>query len=139
MHMYTVNYPYEKSQQMHYPFKQVAIFVWSERDHFDQIIIDPTYGQSAPVYGVATHYYLAYYGKYPPAKLQKDLKIKEDGMTFDKFYIRKINWAKDHSLNNTLLIASSWNIPIDSIDKKQILKRFDFYDGQPAFYAVRLD
>lgn len=139
IHMYTISYPYEKSQHLHYPFKQVALFAWSEHDNFDQIIIDPTYGQSAPVYGVATHYYLAYYGKYSPAQLQKDLKIKDDGMTFDKFYIRKINWAKDHSLSNALLIASPWSLPIDSIDKKQILKRFDFYDGQLAFYAVRLD
>lgn len=138
IHMYTINYPYEKSQSLHYPFKEVALFVWSQHDNFDKIIIDPTYGQSAPVYGVATHYYLAYYGKYQPAKFQKDLKVNQEGLSFDKFSIRKIDWSKDQSLKNTLIIASPWQIPIKNIENEKIVKTFSFYDGQDAFYAVAL-
>lgn len=138
IHMYTINYPYEKSQSLHYPFKQVALFAWSEHNKFDKIIIDPTYGQSAPVYGVATHYYLAYFGKYPPAKFQKDLKISSEGMSLDKFSIRKIDWSKDQNLKNTLIIASPWQLPFESIEQNKIVKQFTFYDGQVAFYAVAL-
>lgn len=138
IHMYTVNYPYEKSQHMHYPFKQIAQFAWQKYDDFDQIIIDPTFGQSAPVVGVATHYYLAYYGKYLPSKFQQDLKMREDGLSFDKFYIRKIEWGSDQNLTRTLIIASPWRLPINSIDNKKIIKEFSFYDGQSAFYAVAL-
>lgn len=139
LHMYTVNYPYEKSQQIHFPFKEISIYAWSSYANFDSIIIDPVYGQAAPVYGVATQYYLAYYGNYPPDKFQRDLKIKPDGITFDKFYIRKVDWRKDQNLKKTLIIASPWEIPLDQIDKSKIIKTFSFFDGQIAFYAVALN
>lgn len=138
VYMYTVNFPYEKSQDMHYPYKNVALFAWSQYSKFNHIIIDPIYGQSAPVRAVAVHYYLAYYGKYLPSEFQKDFKIEESGTSFDKFSIREIDWRKDQILKNTLIIASPWSIAIDKIDKQKIIKRFDFYDGQPAFYAIKL-
>ncbi len=138
IHMYTVNFPYEKSQHMHYPYKDVALFAWSKYNKFDHIIVDPKYGQIAPVRAVAVHYYVAYYGHYDPAKFQKDLKIDKLGMNFDKFSIREIDWRKDQFLQNTLVIASPWSISVDGIDKQKIIKRFDFYDGQVAFYAIQL-
>lgn len=138
IHIYTINTPYEKSQNMHYPYKDVALFAWSKYDEFDRIIVDPVYGQSAPVKAVAVHYYLAYYGSYLPSKFQQDLKIDKLGLSFDKFSVRAIDWSKDQLLKNTLIIASTWSIPIDNLDKNQIIKRFDFYDGQPAFYAIKL-
>lgn len=138
LHIYTVNFPYEKSQTLHYPYKQVSLFAWSQYSGFDYIIVDPVYGQFAPARAVAVHYYLAYYGKYPPSKFQKDLKIDKVGMSFDKFSVREIDWSKDQLLKNTLMIASPWSIPVESIDKSKIIKEFDFYDGQPAFYAIKL-
>jgi hypothetical protein len=136
--MYTINSPFEKSQNMHYPYKDVALFVWSEYDKFNRIIVDPVYGQSAPVKAVAVHYYLAYYGNYDTAKFQKDLVLDKSGIKFDKFSIREIDWRKDQSLVNTLIIASPWSISVDNIEKSKIIKRFNFYDGQLAFYAIKL-
>lgn len=138
VHMYTINFPYEKSQDMHYPYKNVALFAWSEYDHFNQIIVDPIYGQFAPVRAVAVQYYLAYYGNYTPSRFQNDLEINKSGMFFGKFAIRDINWITDRSLKKTLIIASSWSIPINSIDKSKILRVFTFYDKSPAFYAISL-
>ncbi len=138
VHMYAINAPYEKSQNMHYPYKDVALFAWSQYSKFDRIIVDPVYGQSAPVKAVAVHYYLAYYGNYDTAKFQKDLIIDKSGIKFDKFSIREIDWRKDQFLVNTLIIASPWSIPADSIEKDKIIKRFNFYDGQLAFYAIKL-
>lgn len=140
LHMYYVNFPYEKSQEIHYPFKQVAKFAWSEYDNFDQIIFDPVFGETAPVIGTAAHYYLAYYGNYPPAKFQKEYRKgeKEREILFDKFSIRKIDWREDQNLTNILFIGSSWSLPIDQIDKSKIIKTFYFYNKQPAFYAIKL-
>lgn len=140
LHIYFVNYPYEKSQYIHYPFKQVAQFAWSQYDNFDQIIFDPLYGESAPVIGTAAHYYLAYFGNYPPAKFQDEYRLgtKEREVIFDKFSIRKIDWRDDQYLNNVLIIGSPWSLPIQSIDKNKIIKTFYFYDGKIAFYAVKL-
>lgn len=140
IHMYFVNFPFEKSQAIHYPFKQVSLFVWSQSKDFDQIIFDPLYGEIAPVVGTAVHYYLAYYGGYPPVDFQKGYQLgkKEREVIFDKFSIRKIDWREDQYLKNVLIVGSPWSLPIQSLDKSKILKVFYFYNGQPAFYAVKL-
>lgn len=140
VHIYTINFPYEKSQNLHYPFKQVAQFAWLHHGDFDQIIFDPLYGEIAPTIGTAAHYYLAYFGEYPPAKFQKEFRegSKEREIIFEKFSIRKIDWREDQYLKNVLIIGSSWSLPIDSIAKDKIVKTFYFYNNKPAFYAVKL-
>lgn len=140
IHMYFVNFPFEKSQSIQYPFKQVATFAWEYHDEVDQIVFDSLFGETAPVVGTAAHYYLAYYGDYPPKEFQKEYRhgSKEREILFDKFSIRKIDWREDQNLTNILFIGSSWSLPIDQIDKSKIIKTFYFYNKQPAFYAVKL-
>lgn len=140
IHLYFVNFPFEKSQSIQYPFKQVAQFAWENYYNFNQIIFDPLYGEIAPVVGTATHYYLAYYGNYSPREFQKEYKLgtRDREVIFDKFSIRKIDWREDQYLKNVLMIGSPWSLPIQSVDKNKIVKIFYYYNGQPAFYAVKL-
>lgn len=140
VHLYTINYPFEKSESIHYPFEQMARYAWSQYQNYDQIVFDPLFGDVAPVIGTAAHYYLAYYGNYPPLKFQREYRIgdKEREVIFDKFSIRKVDWRFDHDLKNTLIIASAWSLPLDSIDKTKIEKIIYYYNGKPAFYAVSL-
>jgi len=141
LHVYFVNYPFEKSQNMQYPFKAVSEYARSQYENFDQIIFDPVFGQAAPIVGTGAHYYLAYYGSYPPVKLQQEYRLgtKEREVIFDKFSIRKIEWNEDRYLKNTLLILSPWSIDPKILDQNRdkIIKTFNFYDGQTAFYAMR--
>lgn len=138
--MYTVSYPYEKSENLSYPFKEIARFAWGEYNNFDAIVIDPKFGETAPMTGVAVQYYLAFYGNYPPAKLQSKLKLnsQKGEIAFDKFSIRPIFWPDDKNLKNTLIIASPWSLPMESVDKNKIIKDFYFYSGKEAYYAVGL-
>lgn len=141
LHIYFVNFPYEKSQWIHYPFKQVSLYAWSQKDRVDQIIFDPVFGEAQPVIGTAAHYYLAYYGNYPPASMQKEYRpgFRPREVLFDKFSIRKVDWREDHSLKNVLIIASPWALPMDSLPKEKIEKTFYFYDNKAvAFYAIKL-
>jgi len=140
IHIYTINFPYEKSQYLHYPFEQIAKFAWSEYSNFDQIVFDPVLGESAPFIGTAVHYYLAYYGNYSPQIFQEEYRFgqKEREVLFGKFSIRKVEWLTDRDLKNTLLLVSPWSAPIKDIDKAKIMKVFYYYDGVPAFYAVKL-
>ncbi|MBI3103902.1 glycosyltransferase family 39 protein [Candidatus Daviesbacteria bacterium] len=140
LHMYTVNYPYEKSQEFHYPFKSVAQFIWSQYPNFDQIVFDPQFGDVAPKIGVGSHYYLAYYGHFPPYKFQKEYRVGEKPreIIFDKFSIRQVYWPEDRNLKNTLVIASPWSIPEEDSKGFEIIKRFNFYNGKLAFYAIKL-
>lgn len=135
-HMYLVNNPYEKSQHMHYPYKDVMKFAWSEYANFDQIIIHSKFGQDEIVKGAGLHYYLAYYGHVNPSRFQKELKINDWGISFDKFSIRDIKWDEDKLLKNTLIIVSPWSVPISTVDQGKILRVFTFYNKQPAFYAI---
>lgn len=139
-HIYFVNNPYEKSEYIQYPFKQISEFAWSQYDYVDSIVFDPLTGGDAPFVAPAAQYYLAYFGNYPPAKFQKEYKTgnKERETIFDKFSIRKITWIEDRYLKNTLFIGSWLSLPIQSIDKKKILKTFYYYSGKPAFYAVKM-
>lgn len=140
LHMYFVNFPFEKSENIHYPFKQVALFAWSQHSRVNQIIFDPLFGETAPVIGTAAHYYMAYYGNFPPSQFQKDYRRgeKDREVLFDKFSVRKIEWRDDQYLKDVLIIGSRWSLPIDSIDKSKIIRIFYYYNGQPAFYAVKL-
>lgn len=141
IHMYFVNFPFEKSESIHYPFKQVALFAWSVHDQFDRIVFDPLYGETAPVIGTAAHYYMAYYGGYSPSKFQEEYHagIGPREVIFDKFSIRQIYWPSDRELKNTLVIASPWSVPESDIqDKSRIIRKFYFYNGKLAFYAIKL-
>lgn len=140
VHLYTVNFPFEKSQFIHYPFKQVALFAWSQYDNFDQIVFDPEFGEIAPMIGTGAHYYMAYYGNYSPAILQKEYRLgnKDREVLFGKFSIRKVKWGEDLSLKNTLIIVSPWSVQINNIDKSKIIKVINYYDKTPAFYGIKL-
>ncbi len=136
--IYSVGYPFEKSHKLQYPFKQVAQFAWSEYPNFSQIIWDPKYGDIAPIVGVGTHYYLAYYGNYSPVQFQKKYHTDLRGQYFDKFAIRNVIWGGDKNLKNTLLIVSPWSVPENEVPQSLIIKKFYFYNGQLAFYAIKL-
>ncbi len=141
LHMYFVNYPYEKSQYLQYPFKQVAQYAWSEYKNFDTIVFDPQFGDVAPEIGVGAHYYFAYYGHIPPEQFQQEYHVgsKPREVAFDKFSIRQVYWPSDKDLKNTLIIVSPWSVPEEDIkDKSKILKRFYFYNGKLAFFAIKL-
>lgn len=140
IHIYFVNFPNEKSQLIHYPLKDVVQYAWQERDKYDQVIFDPLYGETVPIIGTAAHYYFAFYGNFPPALLQKEYKLgsKDREVLFDKFSIRKITWLEDKNLKNVLIIGNMWSLPIHLIEKEKIIKVFNYYNGMPAFYAIKL-
>lgn len=140
LHIYTVNYPYAKSQEFHYPFKSVAQFIWSQYPNFDQIVFDPQFGDIEPKIGVGAHYYLAFYGRYSPEKFQKEYRVGEKPreIIFDKFSIRQVYWPEDRKLKDTLVVVSPWSVPLGDVDQNLIIKRFNFYNGRLAFYAIKL-
>jgi 4-amino-4-deoxy-L-arabinose transferase-like glycosyltransferase len=141
VHMYFVNFPYEKSEYIHYPFVEVANEAWKYRDQVDQIIFDPKFGSVSPMIGTAAHYYMAYYGEYPPEKMQQEYRLGDTTkreVLFDKFSIRAVNWNEEKNLKNVLIIASGWSLPIGDIPKENIVKVINFYNNKPAFYVIKL-
>lgn len=140
LHIYFVNFPFEKSHYLQYPFKQVAEFAWSQYDNFEKIVFDPQFGDIAPFIGTGGHYYLAYYGHYPPQQFQEKFHsgVMPREVIFDKFSIREVYWPADKDKKNTLFIVSIWSVPLDNINISLIIKKFYFYNGSLAFYAIKL-
>lgn len=140
LHIYFVNFPFEKSHYLQYPFKEVAKFAWSEYPNFETIVFDPQFGDTAPFIGTGAHYYLAYYGHYSPKKFQENFHKGSNPreVIFDKFSIRQVYWPADKDKKNTLFIVSIWSVPLDTVDPSKIIKRFNFYNGKLAFYAIKL-
>jgi len=138
---YTVNYPIERSEALHYPYREVAEYAWENYDKYDTIVFDPKFGEFAPWIGTGAHYYLAFYGHYPPEMMQKEFKIGDQRVretTFGKFSIRAVFWPEDMKRKNTLIIASPWSLPPTITQEAQILKTFYFKTTAPAFYAIGL-
>lgn len=140
IHIYFINFPFEKSHYLQYPFEEVAKYAWSQYDNFEEIVFDPQFGEIAPQIGVGAHYYLAFYGHVSPEKFQREYRIgnKPREIIFDKFSIRQVYWPEDRNLKSTLVVVSPWSVPIDKVDKNLIIKRFNFYNGKLAFYAIKL-
>ncbi|MEK7550233.1 MAG: glycosyltransferase family 39 protein [Patescibacteria group bacterium] len=138
---YIVNYPIERSEALHYPFRDISKFAWENYDKYDTIVFDPKFGEFAPWIGTGAHYYLAYYGKYDPAIMQKEFRIGDQKVRetkFGKFSIRAVYWPTDHTLKNTLIIASPWSLPPDIAKRANIIKIFYFKTTAPAFFAIEL-
>jgi len=138
---YTVNFPIERSEALHYPFREIALYAWENYDKYDAIYFDPKFGEYAPWIGTGAHYYLTYYGHYDPALMQKEFKVGDQTVRetkFGKFSIRAVFWPSDQNLKKTLIIASPWSLPIDISKETNIIKTFYFKTTAPAFYVISL-
>lgn len=139
---YTLNYPIERSEMLQYPFREVAQYAWENYDNYDTIVFDPKFGEFTSWIGTGAHYYLAFYGNYPPERMQQEFRLgdqKKRETIFGKFSIRAVFWPDDKYLKNTLIIASHWSLPqnFEQEEKDKILKIFYFRTTAPAFYVVK--
>ena len=137
--IYTIDYPYEKSLYLQYPFKQASEYIWSNYDKYDQIIFDPKFGEDAPFIGVGAQYYIAFYGKYPPEKLQRLYKQGDTNRresVLEKIRIRAVYWQEDKNLKNSLIIASPWSLEMGNIKQEQIIGNIKFYNNKIAFFII---
>lgn len=139
IYLYTIDYPFDKSEFTQYPYKQVSLLAWANYDKYDQIVFDPKFGEYAPWIGGAVQYYLAFYGKYPPAKMQQEFRqgdqTKKETI-FGKFHIRDVYWLEDKKLKKTLIIASPWVVSKESSGTAKEVGEIKAYDGTVTFYAL---
>lgn len=138
---YTVNFPIERSEAIHYPYEEVARFAWKNHEIYEQIIFDPKFGQFHPWIGTGAHYYLGFFGQFPPKAMQAEFRtgdLDKRETKFDKFSIRAVYWPEDMVLEKTLIIASPWSLPIDIQERAEVIEKFYFKSTALAFYAIKL-
>jgi 4-amino-4-deoxy-L-arabinose transferase-like glycosyltransferase len=114
LHLYYVHYPKELPFAWEYGYDQVAKFVKENQGRYDKIIISDNYDQPYII--------MAFYLKYPPAQLQKEIKLTPRDQygfstvrNFGKFEFRQINYSQDKNSPNTLIIANRETVPSEKV------------------------
>lgn len=125
---YYVDYPRVYPYAWQYGFDQLVNYVEPIQDDYQTIIISDRYDQP--------YILMAYFLKYDPAKLQKELVFSNrdnfgfsTGRAFGNFQFHKIDWAKD-SLNTKALIVVADEIVPDDIEPLHVIY---YKDNSPVF------
>lgn len=139
LNLYYVHFPVQYSHYLMYGFKESALYSWNNREKYDQIIFDASFGIEDKNITSIPFAYVLTYGKVEPKIIQDARKRNETPLAFEKFVFREVNWLEDRNLKNSLLIASFWQLPPNEIPNDQIVKVVSLYNGMPMFYLVETD
>jgi len=134
--LYYVHCPVHYSHYWMYGMKEVSLYLWQNKDNYDQIIIDPDFGVEAKNITGIPFAYLLVYGKVEPAVIQK-ARLGRGEFGFENFVFRNVYWPEDRHLKNTLLVASFWQLSPQEIPSSQIVKVVSLYNKMPMFYLVK--
>ncbi|PIU03834.1 hypothetical protein COT44_00955 [Candidatus Shapirobacteria bacterium CG08_land_8_20_14_0_20_39_18] len=130
-----IHYTVQFSENWDYGYKEAALYAIQHQKEYDEIIIDSAFGTLGPYIIGTPHLYVLFYGKLDPRQTQIERNIK-DGK-FSNFSFRTIYWPNDKLLKNTLFIGSPWRLPMEDLDKQQIIKTIYFKNGKPGFLIVK--
>ena len=134
--LYYVHYPVHYSHYWMYGMKEMVLYLWQNKDKYDQIIIDADFGVEAKnITGIPYAYILAY-GKTDPGVIQTAHQRQSSSFGFENFVFREVYWPKDKNLKNTLLVASFWQLSPQEVPSSQVVKVVSLYNKTPMFYLV---
>lgn len=128
--MYYIHGSIEQAKSWQYGYKQAVYEVAKIKDNYDKIIVSYVYDQP--------YVYFLFYEKIDPVWYQKNWgegEIKRSERAWGKYEFRYLDWGKDKELKNTLIVASSEEIPFG---EGNTLKEIYFPDGKVAFRIVAL-
>jgi len=131
LHQYYVHTPIEYGDFWQYGHKEAFRQAKSLEKKYDKIIFTYKYDQP--------YIYYLFDNKIDPSWYQKNWDYLKTGQVgrmrrvIGKYEFRNIDWSKDKSLKNTLLIGSPQEIPNDT---PGLIKTIYFLDGSVAFRIV---
>lgn len=122
-------FPIYSGVNYQYGYKQIAEYIKPNYNEFEKIIIDPRFGETNRYSGVP-HLYIPYFTNLDPNQLLRRKDIK-DGVIFDKYEIREINWNLENLKPDYLYVVPNSNQP----EKKDLQKLLEINlpNNQPAF------
>lgn len=127
-HLYYVHYPKEYGFAWQPGFSQLADYLNNNDSEYDQVIISTRYDQP--------YILLAFFLKYPPAKLQQELVFStpdnfgfSTGLEFGKYHFRPIDYKADEKNKNTLLVVA--DEPVES--QAKLVHTIYYPNGDPVF------
>ena len=134
--IYSVHFPTHYSHYLMYGMKDIAIYTWQHRKEYKKIVIDPTFGLEARnITGIPFAYVLTF-NQIDPDVIQK-ARQRPGPLQIDNIIFREVDWNKDQSMEDSLLVASKWSFPLESLKSGQVVKIVRLYNGEPMFYLVK--
>ncbi len=130
---YFIHFPKEEAQYWGLSYKQLSVIV-NKPEYKNKSIIIANPSESPYIY-------MLFYGNYNPLLYQKHAiryPISNDGFTdvkaFGRFTFRDIDWGRDITLNNTLLITKANEAPTSLSSK--IVDTINLSNGQAHYIVI---
>lgn len=134
--VYFRHFPLQKAIGYQYGYKQIALFVVQHYDEFEKIIIDQRFGDKNYYYIGVPSSYIPFYTYLDPVKVQ-NARYLSNGIAFDKYEFRNIDWANEKVEKNYLYV-----VPYDFILNPEYNLRLVYEiklpSWQPAFKLYSL-
>lgn len=131
LHQYYVHTPIEYGYFWQYGYKEAVSFAKENEGKFDRIIMTYSYDQP--------YIYYLFYNKIDPVWYQKNWDYNKTGLTdrfkrvVGKYEFRNIDYSRDSALQNTLLIGTPDEIPVNA----KVIEIVKFPDGKVAFRIAK--
>lgn len=126
---YFVQQNYFHSQDWQYGYEQAVSQTRELGKSYEKIVV------SNSGYLDQSYIFYLYYLKYPPNEYQQSMSFFENSKTdrkIGKYEFRKIDWAVDKNIKNTLFIG----LPDEFDGAKNVKSEVNFLDGKPAIKIV---
>ncbi len=129
--IYFYHFPFQMGENFQYGYKQAAEFIKENYNEYDQIIVDPRFGD-VNIYVGVPHLYIPYFTEMDPNKLliRNDTR---DGLFFDKYHITSVNWDMEKVKPKSLYLLPFDNLPSDDVTNVRIVKEIKLPNHKTEF------
>ena len=129
-------FPLQKAVGYQYGYKQIALYVGEHYDEFEKIIIDQRFGDKDYYYIGVPSSYIPFYTYLDPVKVQNATALF-NGIAFDKYEFREINWAREKVEKKYLYAVPSDLVPNPEYNLK-VVYEIQLPNWKPAFKLYSL-
>ena len=134
--VYFRHFPLQKAVGYQYGYKQIALFVDQHYDEFEKIIIDPRFGDRNYYYIGVPSSYIPFYTYLDPVKVQ-NARYLPNGIAFDKYEFRNIDWASEKVEKNSLYVVP-YDFILNPIYNLKLVYEIKLPNWQQAFKLYTL-
>jgi len=129
--IYFRHFPLQKAVNYQYGFKQIALFINGHYNEYEKIVIDRRFGDKNYYYIGVPSSYIPFYTSLDPHKVQ-NAKFLTNGIAFDKYEFRDINWESE-KIRNGYLYVLPYDIVPDPKYGLNLVYEIRLPNWQPAF------
>lgn len=129
--VYFRHFPLQKAVGYQYGYKQIALYINQHYNEYEKIIIDRRFGDRNYYYIGVPSSYIPFYTNLDPVKVQ-NAKYLPNGVAFDKYEFREIDWASEKVKRN-YLYAVPYDFILNPEYKLKVVYEIKLPNRQPAF------